>query len=78
MEVKKQIDIKEYEIYNTTTHQYKLQAEKVEEMVNNKAKLLTHIQKSMKQTVDNASGLFWEDSVRAIYKEITGETLTEM
>ncbi len=78
MEVKKQIDVKSTEVYNTTTHQYKIAEEKIEEMINNKAKLLTHIQKSMRQTVDNVNGEMWEDSVRAIYKEITEEPLTEM
>ncbi len=78
MEVKKQVETKIYEIYNTTTHQFKIDESKTEELKNNKAKLLTLIQKNMKQTVSNGNGEFWEDSVKAIFKEITGENLTTM
>ena len=78
MEVKKQLETKVNEIYNTTTHQFKVAEEKVEELIINKEKLLTLIQKNMKQTVNNCSGEIWEESVRNIYKEITGEELVLM
>lgn len=75
MEVKKQMETKVYEIYNTTTHTFKIDESKLEELKENKAKLLTLIQKNMKQVVSSSSGEFWEESYRAIFKEITGEDI---
>lgn len=72
-------ETKEYLVYETATHLYRIDTKKLEklkEQDNFPTKIATDIQKRMKQTVDNSSGEFWDESFNEILNqilEITGD-----
>lgn len=72
MKVEKTIETKEYLVYSTETHDYRIAEDKLDKIKDEKSKLLNSIQKGMKQTKDFINGEEFDSSWRAIYKEITG------
>jgi len=73
-------ETKEYLVYETTTHIYRIERKKLDklkEQNNFPTKISTDIQKRMKQIVDNSNGEFWDKSFNEILNqilEITGDT----
>ena len=77
MEVKKSMKTVVTITYETPTHKFSVNEDKVEELSVHHAELQTKIQKGMKQTVDVASAEWWEESWRSIFEEITGQKILE-
>lgn len=74
-DVKESGETKSYLIYKTPTHMYKVNDEKLEDLIPNTSKLQTEIQKKMKQIVDYSTPEWWEESWKAIFEKITGQKL---
>ena len=75
IEVKKALETKDTLVYETATHIFKIDEEKVEKAKEDLDALKTKIQKSMRQTVDISCGSFWDESYKAIFEEISGVKL---
>mgnify|MGYP001567176823 CR=1 FL=1 len=77
MAVKQYDNTKTTLVFETKTHRFTINDEKLEELKekqNWKMKLVKKIQKSLKQTIDHSSGEYWDSSVKEIYNAITGES----
>jgi hypothetical protein len=80
-EVRNYTETIEKDIFETKTHVFKINSEKLEAMKENKnflTKISSMIQKGMKQTVDKSSGNDWERSYSLILHEITGQWTLEV
>lgn len=79
--VKRYTETVEKEIFETKTHVFKINSDKLEAMEEKKnflTKISSIIQKGMKQTVDKSTGKDWEDSYSLILHEITGQWTLEV
>jgi hypothetical protein len=64
--------------YKTDTHIFKIKAEILDMMRENKDFLLkigTKIQRSMKQIAEKSNGKEWQESYEAIFEEITSQRI---
>jgi hypothetical protein len=73
MIVAKNIEDKEYEVYETEKFKFKIETSSLEKMREKKdflSRLITKIQKNMRQTVKQVSGQEWGDNCAAFYNKI--------
>lgn len=78
MQVEVETENKDYEIYETEKFRFKIEKislENLREKENFPQRILTKIQKNMRTKVKRVNGQEWEESFKAIYKEIVGEEL---
>jgi putative hemolysin len=82
MELQRDTEIKEIEVFETQTYRFKIASEKlnkIKENISNPktlAKIRTIIQRSMKQTAEVCKGQDWQESFELIFKDISeGQTI---
>ena len=77
MEVKKSLKTVVTVTYETPTHKFSVNEDKIEELSINHADLQTKIQKGMKQIVDVSNAEWWSESWKSIFEEVTGQKILE-